>query len=451
MFCLIRMRPVKALIAGLAVATMAAAPPALADDDDDFGGGGGLSIGGGGIGAGSVLKVAPLILGNLPRLSGPKRRAARKVRRERPAPAPARAARGEREIVAVGLSDADVTRFVAIGFTSMGERQIATFGSKITRLRIPARTGTNAAITMVRDTAPSSTVAENVKYGPLSRHVYEAEGATCGDRCEAFELTAWTGDAGRCSAGSRIGVVDTGADLSHTSLAGSKIESRVMRSADRAPSDMLHGTAVLSLLAGKPESNVVGIAHQAQILHADAFHGEGDNARTDVFDLVAAIDWLVSAKVDVLNLSLSGPDNPLLQRAVLAAQNQGIHVVAAAGRPDRSKVTGYPARYDGVIAVGAVDGRLRPSRLSLRGKHVAFAAPGVGLTVAFGKDDVRRVDGTSFATPFVAAAYAMSRARGVPAGEITNDLAGSAQDLGARGRDPVYGWGLVRYTGIPRC
>jgi subtilisin family serine protease len=136
-----------------------------------------------------------------------------------------------------------------------------------------------------------------------------------------------------------------------------------------------------------------------------------------------------------------------VKRAILAAQNQGVHIVAAAGKPVLNRQSGYPARYQGVIAVGAVDSRLRPSRLSLRGDHLAFTAPGVGLTVAYGKDDVRQVDGTSFATPFVAAAFAMSRARGVP----VSDLARTAQDLGAKGRDPVFGWGLVRYSGIPQC
>lgn len=427
------------LIAALALgaAAISPAPAAFADDD-------GVS-GGGGFRAGKILRVAPSILRGLPGLSPRRYRKQRSARRSR---AVARNPRlREREVVATGLTDDDIERLKAMGFVQLGQRELPTFGTSLTRLRIPADKSVSSAVTAVHRAAPAATASENVKYGAPSRRVYATAGSVCGARCEAFELISWSGDAGRCSSGARIGVVDTAADLAHASLAGANIESRVLRSADRAPSDNLHGTAVLSLLAGKPDSDVVGVAHDAQVLHADAFHGEGENARTDVFDLVAAIDWLVHSKVDVVNLSLSGPDNPIVKRAILAAQNQGVHVVAAAGKPVLNRQSGYPARYQGVIAVGAVDSRLRPSRLSLRGDHLAFTAPGVGLTVAYGKDDVRQVDGTSFATPFVAAAFAMSRARGVP----VSDLARTAQDLGAKGRDPVFGWGLVRYSGIPQC
>lgn len=430
------MRPLYAMGMSVAALALAAASPVEADDDDG---------GGGGFRAGKALRLAPMILGNLPRFSAPRYR---KKRVRKPV---ARRVLREREVVALGLTDADVTSLIAIGFVDLGRRDNAAFGATLTRLRIPSGKSLTTAIADVHESAPNATVSENVKYGPLSRKFYAAEGAMCGERCEAFELTDWTADAGRCSVGARIGVIDTAADLSHPSLAGARIESRVLRSPDRAPSDALHGTAVLSLLAGASDSDVVGVANAAVLLHADAFHGQGEDTRADVFDLVSAFDWLLSGNVDVINLSLSGPDNPILKRAVEAAQNRGVHVVAAAGKPDRNNRNGYPARYAGVTAVGAVDGRLRASRLSLRGNHLTFAAPGVGLTVAHGSDGVRRVDGTSFATPFVSAAFAMARARGAAASDVAGDLARTAQDLGARGRDPVFGWGLIRYSSLPRC
>lgn len=431
------MRPTLAqLLAGLVILTVATVSTAHADDDDG---------GGGGFRAGKSLRIAPLLFNNLPRLSAPKYR---KKRVRKPV---AQRSRRVNEVVAVGLSETDVTRLVAMGFKNLGRRDIGTFGSTLTRLGMPSSKSSTAAMEDIYKSAPNAVVSENVLYGALSRKFYEAQGDSCGERCEAFELTDWTADAGRCSVGARIGVIDTAADLSHPSLVGARIESRVMRGADREPSDSLHGTAVLSLLVGASNSNVVGVANSAELLHADAFHGEGDKTRSDVFDLVAAIDWLVSSQVDVINLSLSGPDNPVLKRAIEAAQNQGIHIVAAAGKPDSKNLAGYPARYPGVTAVGAVDSRLRASRLSLRGMHLTFAAPGVGLSVAHGKNDVRRVDGTSFATPFVSAAFAMARARGVAASDVADNLARTAQDLGPKGRDSVFGWGLIRYSGLPRC
>lgn len=411
---------------------------AFADDD---GGGGFRGFGG----AGRVLRVAPRVLRGL---SGLPRSSYRRKRRAKKSEAVVTRQTGTDEIVAVGLAARDVDRLVSLGFTALGQRPNSTFGSTLTRFRIPSGKSVTRAIETVTMEVPGASVARNDRYGPLARVVYQPAGESCGARCESFELTAWTTAAAQCAVRSRIGVVDTAADLSHPSIDGAGIISKVFRSPDRPPSDTLHGTAVLSLLVGEPDSTVVGVAHGAEILHADAFHGVGEDSRVDVFDLLAAIDWLISSDVHVLNLSFSGPDNPLLKRAILAAQNKKMHIIAATGRPDRSKNSGYPARYDGVIAVAAVDGRLRPSRLSLRGGHVAFAAPGVGLIVAHGKDGLRSVDGTSFASPFVAAAYAMSTGDGP---EVTRTLADGAQDLGASGRDPVYGWGLLQYSAVSGC
>ena len=412
---------------------------AFADDDDDGGGFRGFG------GAGSVLRVAPRVLRGLSAL--PRSSYSRKRRAKKSVAIAARQT-GADEIVAVGLVASDVARLVSLGFTALGQRQISNFGSTLTRLRIPTGKSVARAVETIAMEVPGASVARNDHCGPLSRVVYHPAGESCGARCEAFELTAWTTAAARCTVRSRIGIIDTAADLAHPSIDRARIVSKVFRSPDRPPSDTLHGTAVLSLLVGEPDSAVIGVAHGAEVFHADAFHGMGEDSRTDVFDLLAAIDWLISSNVHVLNLSFSGPDNPLLQRAIAAAQNKKMHVIAAAGRPDRAKRSGYPARYDGVIAVAAVDARLRPSRLSVRGRHVAFAAPGVGLTVAHGKDGLRSVDGTSFASPFVAAAYAMSTGDG---SLVTRSLAEGAQDLGASGRDPVYGWGLLQYSAIAGC
>src|SRR5690606_20144884 len=108
----------------------------------------------------------------------------------------------------------------------------------------------------------------------------------------------------------------------------------------------------------------------------------------------------------VINLSFSGPPNPVMAEAIARVTARGVSIVAAAGRPDGG-ASGYPARYENVVAVSAVDTRLRPSRLSVRGAHIAFAAPGVGLIVAAPRGGHRRVDGTSFAAPFVSAALAL--------------------------------------------
>lgn len=167
--------------------------------------------------------------------------------------------------------------------------------------------------------------------------------------------------------------------------------------------------------------------------------------------MIVGIDWLASEGIGVLNLSLSGPDNDQLQRVIARVQAKGTLVVAASGRPDRNRLSGYPARCAGVIAVSAVDNRLRPSRLAIRGQHITFAAPGAGIAVAQTPSGVRRVEGTSFAAPFVTAAYAVGLDRKQNGVELTDLLARSAKDLGSPGRDPIYGWGLLQFSGLPSC
>ena len=97
-----------------------------------------------------------------------------------------------------------------------------------------------------------------------------------------------------------------------------------------------------------------------------------------------------------------------------------------------------------VVAVTAVDPNLRPYRHANRGVYIDFSAPGVGLRTAKPGGGVKVQSGNSFAAPFVTAAAALERTRGIPASQVRQALARRAQDLGAPGRDPVFGWGLVR-------
>jgi Subtilase family len=370
----------------------------------------------------------------------------RRLRVPRPAAQPARP-----EILAEGLSAADLDRLSIQGFTLLRTQRIALLGTELARLGAPLRVSGRQALDIARRLAPGASFSENGLYRRLVHSRYRPSGDACGAHCEAFEITAWTQAAGRCAIDFPIGIVDTGVDLSHPSLQGAQVVQRSVRSPDRPPSDLDHGTAVVSLRVGRPGSEVVGIVAGARIVAADAFHGRGSGSRADAYDLVAALDWLVSERVRIVNLSLSGPRNAHLERAIARMQAQGVHLVAAAGRPDRSETSGYPARYPGVIAVSAVDSRLRPSRLAIRGEHIAFAAPGVGIAVARRPSGVRRVDGTSFAAPFVSAAYAMGLARGYGLPALTELLARSAKDLGAPARDPVYGWGLLQFSTLPSC
>ena len=386
------------------------------------------------------------------RRAKPTRRARNRTRGQGTAAATPRTSR-DREIVATSISAEALETLSAQGFEVRGDRQSGLLGTRVVRLGVPAAWGYRRILRAINATSPGTRVANNDIYRRTPLQFFETEGASCGTQCPAFELTKWTEAAGRCSAGVRIGVIDTGVDPDHNALKDANLTLFSTRRKDRPASSKDHGTAVVSLLAGQPTSSVPGLAPQAQIFAVDAFYRAGKSSRADAFDLVAGLDWLVEQGAQTINLSLSGRPNVFLEEAVGRIIATGTVIVAAAGRrASKRDDRGYPAKYDGVIAVSAVDTRLRPSRLSIKGAHIAFSAPGVGIIAARAGGGLAKVDGTSFAAPFVAAAFAAGQGpRNERAGEILKLLRQGAVDLGAPGPDPVHGWGLIQYEGLPKC
>jgi subtilisin family serine protease len=164
----------------------------------------------------------------------------------------------------------------------------------------------------------------------------------------------------------------------------------------------------------------------------------------DSFDIVAALDRLAARGVPIVNLSFAGPANRLLERAGAEATRGGMLIVAAAGNDGPSSPPRYPAAYDWAVAVTAVDRRDNVYVRAVRGPHIAFAAPGVRIQLpdrALRPGPLR--SGTSYAAPLVTAALSVRRATATPSSNVVAALAADATDIGAPGRDPVFGWGLI--------
>ena len=136
----------------------------------------------------------------------------------------------------------------------------------------------------------------------------------------------------------------------------------------------------------------------------------------------------------VINISLVGPRNALVERAVAGARERGVILVAAVGNDGPAAPPLFPASYDGVVGVTAVSVVDRVLPEAGRGAQVDFAAPGADMAAAGAAGSWTSVRGTSFAAPIVA---------GLIAREGSASIARSANDLGEPGRDPVYGGGLV--------
>lgn len=309
-------------------------------------------------------------------------------------------------------------------------------GLELTMLtfRMPAGVTGAQAIAALETAVPASTVGINHAY----RVQQTARGAQALDY--ANEMMRWRTDG--CRARVPVGVIDTGIDTAAPALAEAQIVTRTFFTGPTAPA--AHGTDVASVLANPNRLKGVTIYGANVFGQQDAL---GLKAGADA--LVRALDWLAEEEVRFVNLSLAGPYNKLLDLAVERAVARGLILVAAVGNggPDVDPL--YPAGFDGVIAVTAVDAEGRIYRNAVRGPHVDVAAPGVDVLVPSGRN-VRFVTGTSIATPFVTARLAadpsLVAARSVS--DVRRRLAATSAELGAAGRDPMFGYGLALAEGI---
>ena len=226
------------------------------------------------------------------------------------------------------------------------------------------------------------------------------------------------------------GVIDGGVDAALPALRAARIERH---GCDGRAVPQAHGGIVASrLFAGE-----AGVLHAADLWCGDRVGG-GTAA------LVDALDWMARQRVPVINISLVGPANPVLERVVAAMVARGHVLVAAAGNGGPAAPPQYPAAYPGVVAVAAVDARLRTLPESASGPQIAFCAPGVlDRTSPAAKGAPQR--GTSYAAPLVARLFAERLTVPSPA-EARNayaTLVAQARDVGAPGRDTRCGHGLL--------
>jgi minor extracellular protease Epr len=199
-------------------------------------------------------------------------------------------------------------------------------------------------------------------------------------------------------------------------------------------------------LVGDPDSRSPGLLPDFEVIAVDAFHNTGGDERADVFTLTAGMDYLADQNVRVVNMSLAGPPNSVLEQATAALVARGVIVVAAVGNGGPNAEPAYPAAYPGVVGVTAVDSGGDVYRRAGQGEHVDLAAPGVEVWTAASIRGARPKTGTSFAAPFVTAAIAslLAAEPGLTADEVAARLTNSAIDLGDAGRDPVFGHGVVQ-------
>jgi subtilisin family serine protease len=339
----------------------------------------------------------------------------------------------EQDMLVVLLDEQQLESLGRQGLEIVARRDLPSLGLTMATVRKAAGATLPQTIRDLRAALPDVAADFNHIYR------YAADGGT--DLAPADGQVAPEDDGSPPAAsGMRVGMIDSAVMAEHFSLRGSAIVSEdfVTHEGTRP---LGHGTAVASLIA-RSASNEAKI-YAASVFFQTSNHAPGATTES----LVGALDWLASEKVDVINMSLAGPGNALLERALAAittTAEESPAIVAAVGNNGPSGEPLYPAAYPDVIGVTAVDREERIFRYANRGDHVDFAALGVDLKVADNGAGWRIESGTSMASPHVAVVVArMLHPERMAHDALVSALTASAEDLGREGFDPVFGHGLL--------
>lgn len=254
-------------------------------------------------------------------------------------------------------------------------------------------------------------------------------------------------NAGFTGKGVKIAVVDTGV-AAHSDLAvagGASFVSYTTSYQD----DNGHGTHVAGIIGAENNGfGTKGVAPDAEVYAVKSLEKSGSGSLSSI---LAGIDWAITNKMNIINLSLGTQTNSAAFQALVdKAYANGILVVAAAGNDGSVSGTDdtvdYPARYDSAIAVGAVDSSLKRASFSSTGNTVEIAAPGESIVSTYLNNGYARMSGTSMAAPYVSGELALLKQANPTADAVRlrTILKDTSKDLGTAGRDPWFGYGLMQ-------
>ncbi len=252
--------------------------------------------------------------------------------------------------------------------------------------------------------------------------------------------------------GVRVGVIDSGVNP-HPDLGDRLLTGRNYMEDAEDPDDTAdeygHGTGVAGLIAGAGDHGYIGTAPEAELVPLKITDGKAIKVSAICRAIYGGID---DYDCDVLNLSLGVTGEfQSLKEAVDYAESQNVLLVSAVGNTGRTTAY-YPAGYDSVIGVGAVD---RDGNVSSRSNHnasVFLTAPGTDVRSLDASGSYSLHTGTSFAVPQVAGAAAVLLGIDptLSPWEIMDLLAASAIDRGTEGCDEYYGYGILNLGGSVR-
>ncbi|WP_245805943.1 S8 family serine peptidase [Erythrobacter donghaensis] len=317
------------------------------------------------------------------------------------------------ELLAIEASAAQIAQLEAAGFRVLGRERIEGLDIAVTRL------GIQSGQSLAQAQARAAAIVPELELGADNLH-FAAGTVVAASTSAPLAVSLAAAQAAPITV--PIGIID-GAPGNAVPVAAIK------GFAEGAPTASDHGSAVASLL------RATGVR---TIRVADVYGQEpaGGNALA----ISKALGWLSASGCKVVTISLVGPRNPLVERAIKAARERGIIIVAAVGNDGPAAPAAYPASYDGVLAITGADRKGRALIEAGRALHLDYAAPGADVYAFDAKGRSKLWRGTSFATPLAAARVAAALSNGQ---RWRAALDTEARDLGAKGADKVFGRGLL--------
>lgn len=246
----------------------------------------------------------------------------------------------------------------------------------------------------------------------------------------------------------KVCVIDTGYRLGHVDLPNAGVTGFAFSGHGSWNTDGNgHGTHVAgTIVALNNSQGVVGVLPNGKVgVHIVKIFNDSGNW-TNASNLIQGIERCRAAGAKVVNMSLGGSSSSAAESTAMTNfYNGGMLLVAAAGNAGNTSFS-YPASYNAVVSVAAVDSSRNLASFSQRNSQVELAGPGVGVNSTWSNGGYNSISGTSMASPHVAgvAALVWSNHPTCTPAQIRAALTATAQDRGAAGRDTSFGFGIVQ-------
>jgi hypothetical protein len=336
------------------------------------------------------------------------------------------------------LSDAQADQLARRhGLARLQSQNFLLIGSTIGLFRVTNR---RAVETVSRELATEASVRS---VQPNFRYVLQEQKAelTEGDPAQYAVAKLRLPQAHTLAHGTNVtvAVIDSGIDVNHPELANAIAASFDALGSKEGPH--VHGTGVAGAIVA--HARLMGSAPAARILAIRAFGAAPNGAESTSYVILKGLDYAAAHGAEIVSMSFAGPKDGLIERGIAAIAGKGIVMVAAAGNAGAKSPPLYPAANPNVIAVSATDAQDRLFTASNRGGYIAIAAPGVDIFLPAPDNKYQMTSGTSFSAAYVSglAALMLERNPALKPDEVRAILMKTARDLGAVGRDDLFGAG----------